>query len=248
MHQTTKETMGFMSTETKEAAGKKADRAESYTLLFEMENVATGGRKAAYESARKAVESAGGKLTPSLFARYALDPNPQAYAETLLQAAGAGSASVDAFCDAVRNGVAEYLHDRSELNAGLGKLVDAALGLNMAVGVVSSMPEEGSGQVLSRLGLADKVKVFQVKDLEKGYPRADSWLKACKQFGRNGRNAIVVASCMTACKSALSAGMRSIVVTDEFTSHQDFSGADIVLDSWDEMSAKEILGALVPAE
>ena len=237
-----------MSTDTKEAASKTADRAETYTLLFEIENVAAGGRKALFDAVKKAVSEAGGKLTPSTFSRYALDPSPESYAEIVLQASEAKSADTDAFATAVRASLDAYFQNRAELNPGLGKLIKAAQDLGIVVGVVSSLSEEAAGHLLGRLGLTDTAKVFQVKDLEKGYPRADSWLKASKQFGRSARNCIVVASCMTACKSALSAGMRCIVVTDEYTSHQDFSGADIVLDTWDEMSAKEILTSFVPAE
>ncbi len=234
-----------MSTETKEATGKKADRAETYTLLFEIENVAAGARKAQFDAVKRAVADAGGKLTPSVFSRFALDANPETYAETVLQASSAKNANTEAFTQAVRGAVSEYLQDRSELGAGISKLINAALDAGMTVGVVSSLSEEGSAQLLGRLGLAEKVKVFQVKDLEKGYPRADSWLKASKQFGRPSRNCIVVASCMTACKSALSAGMRCIVVTDEYTAHQDFSGADVVADIWDDLNPKEVLATLV---
>lgn len=237
-----------MSTETREVAGKKADRAETFTILFEIENTASGGRKALHEAVGKAVSAAGGKLSPVVFARYALEPDPEAYADVVLQASGAKNGNAEAFVSAVRAHIGAYFQDRSELNAGLGKLIDAAHAAGLVVGAISSLSEEVAAQLLGRLGLADKIKVFHVKDVEKGYPRADSWLKASKQFGRPSRNCIVVASCMTACKSALSAGMRCVVVTDEFTAHQDFSGADIVLDSWDEMSAREVLGALLPDE
>ncbi|HEY8239916.1 MAG TPA: HAD hydrolase-like protein [Kiritimatiellia bacterium] len=237
-----------MSTETKETTEKGADRAEAYTLLFEIENVAAGGRKAQFDAVKKAVSEAGGKLTPSLFSRHAMEPNPADYAEELLAAAGAKDGGADKFIESVNNALNTYFQDRASIDAGLEKLVKAATSLGVSVGVVTSLSEEAAAQLLARLGLTDTAKVFQVKDLEKGYPRADSWLKASKQFGRPSRNCIVVATCMTACKSALSAGMRCIVVPDEFTGHQDFSGADIVLDTWDEMSAKEVLTTIVPAE
>jgi beta-phosphoglucomutase-like phosphatase (HAD superfamily) len=237
-----------MSTETKEVIETGADRAEAYTLLFEIENVAAGGRKALFDAVKKAVADAGGKLTPSLFSRHALEPNPADYAEDLLQAAGAKDANVDKFADSVRASLLSYFEGKASIDPGLEKLVGAAKSLGVSVGVVTSLTEEQAGQLLARLGLADVAKIFQVKDLEKGYPRADSWLKASKQFSRPSRNCIVVATCMTACKSALSAGMRCIVVPDEFTGHQDFSGADVVLDAWDQMSAKEVLTSIVPAE
>ena len=39
-----------------------------------------------------------------------------------------------------------------------------------------------------------------------------------------------------------------VAVPNEFTAHQDYCGADLVLESWDEMSAKEILEAVAPAK
>ena len=239
-----------MATEAgvKESSGKQAEGSTgTYAILFEIENVATGGRQATFNALKKAFSDAGAKLTPAHFARHALHPSPEMYADTLLQAAGAKESAADKVVAASKEMLADYFQSKAELNAGVGKLVHAAEARNVAVGVISGLDDEASEQLMNKLQLSSTgAKLLVVKDLEKGYTRADSWLKAAKQISRAPRNCIVVTSCQTACKSALNAGMRCIVVTDEYTSHQDFSGADLVLDNWEEMSAKDILDALMP--
>ena len=51
---------------------------------------------------------------------------------------------------------------------------------------------------------------------------------------------------MAACKSAMSADLRCVAVPDDFTSFQDYSGADLILGSLDEMSAREIVNTVFP--
>ncbi|MFH0908293.1 MAG: HAD hydrolase-like protein [bacterium] len=239
-----------MATEAgmKESSGKQAEGSTgTYAILFEIENVAAGGRPATFNAVKKALGDVSAKLTPSDFARHALQPSPDMYMETLLQVTDAKDASADKVAATAKESLSDYFQSKAELDPGLSKLAQAAKSRDVAIGVISGLSDEASEQLMTKLQLsATGAKMLVVKDLEKGYPRADSWLKVAKQINRAPRNCIVVTSCQTACKSALNAGMRCIVVTDEYTSHQDFSGADLVLDNWEEMSAKDILDALMP--
>ena len=72
------------------------------------------------------------------------------------------------------------------------------------------------------------------------------WLKVAKALGKNARFCVAVSSSQVSAKSALSAGMRCVVVPDSFTSHHDFGGVDVILDSWEDQSANEVLDAVVP--
>ena len=101
---------------------------------------------------------------------------------------------------------------------------------------------------MERLGLTEpQVRLFAFKEEEKGsFPRADVWLKAAKSLSKTARFCVAVTSSQVSAKSALSAGMRCVVAPDSFTNHQDFGGADLILDSWEDMSANEVLDAVVP--
>jgi beta-phosphoglucomutase-like phosphatase (HAD superfamily) len=54
----------------------------------------------------------------------------------------------------------------------------------------------------------------------------------------------VLVSSNTACKAALAAGLRAVAIPDDFTAHQDFGGADIIVDSASDIDAGEILAAM----
>ncbi len=49
-----------------------------------------------------------------------------------------------------------------------------------------------------------------------------------------------------ACKSAMSADLRCVAVPDSFTAFQDFSGADLILESLEPSSARETLNTVFP--
>jgi beta-phosphoglucomutase-like phosphatase (HAD superfamily) len=82
--------------------------------------------------------------------------------------------------------------------------------------------------------------------VSKVFPSADIWLKTAKAMNIKSRRCLAVGGNMAACKSAMSADLRCLAVPDDFTSFQDYSGADLVLENPDEMSAKDILDTVFP--
>ena len=78
------------------------------------------------------------------------------------------------------------------------------------------------------------------------FPRADTWLKVAKAMSKSPRQCVAVVSSKAACKSALSSGIRCIVVPDSFTTFQDFGGADGVYDSFEDIPVDEVLDAMFP--
>ncbi len=67
-----------------------------------------------------------------------------------------------------------------------------------------------------------------------------------KSLGKNPFNCGVIATSRAATKSSLSAGMHCVAIPDSYTSHEDFSGADVIIDDLAEMNVEEVMTRLCP--
>jgi beta-phosphoglucomutase-like phosphatase (HAD superfamily) len=229
----------------KESEGK-ASQGDAGAILFEMEGLAAGGRRATFDAISKAFAEQDVKFSPALFARLCLHPAPRFYIADLPAKIGAKKVNADKLLEQVEAALTAYFSSsKSALHPGLARLLDVGKEQALEGGAISALSEDVANALHGHLGLAGRgVRLFTHADIESNFPRADVWMKVARQLGKSARACIVVTDHMAACKSALAASMKCVVVPNEFTAHQDFCGADLILDSWDEMSAKEILAAL----
>ncbi|MFO1491641.1 MAG: hypothetical protein U1F87_12170 [Kiritimatiellia bacterium] len=77
---------------------------------------------------------------------------------------------------------------------------------------------------------------------EKGFPRADLWLKAAKETNFPPAARLSLVTSMRTCKSALTAGMRCLALPDGFTAFQDFGGAHAIVDSIEDLQGRRSAG------
>lgn len=231
-----------MATET--AAGHKEQAASSMVLLFELENLALAGRKRLYDLLKKHLAAAGVQVTPALFSRYGLGPTPEQSVAGLIEGLGAGKIDAAKIGAEVNEAYVADLQSKVEINTAVVKLVQAALKKGFAVGAVSALPEEQALVVLQRLDLNGDVKLGAHKPVEPLYPRADTWIKLLKSTCKTSVPAVAIVSSSSSGKAALAAGLRCVVLPDEFTGYQDFSGADIIVDSAADLSPSEVFATL----
>ncbi len=224
--------------------------ADHAALLFELENVATDGLQVRLAVAKSLIEKAGGTFNQLYFIRHALHNRPEISAAGLIQSCGAKGIDAATFAAKVREGVASKLASHASLAPGLEKLIRAASSRGMAVGTISALPEAVATALMSQLGLDDLgVKLQVVKeDDDKTFPRADLWIKLVRSLGKAPRASLVVVASRLGCKSALAAGTRCLAVPHALCGHEDYGGADLIMDAWDEVSSKEILDVTVPAK
>jgi beta-phosphoglucomutase-like phosphatase (HAD superfamily) len=239
-----------MSTSTDaRPAGETAESSTLAAILIELDGAILDLRPALCETATALLRKAGVALTPALFARHGLFATAPVMARNLIEQLDVSGLTEDDLSAALAARIEAYLQKEASVPAPVEKLLKAAGQRGLPVALVTALPEELVRTAADRLGLtASGVRLFAFKDEEKGgFPRADIWLKVAKGLSKSARFCVAFTSSQISAKSALSAGMRCVVVPDRFTSHQDFGGADLVLDSWTELSAGEILDAVVPA-
>ena len=77
--------------------------------------------------------------------------------------------------------------------------------------------------------------VLTVEDCAKAKPDPDPYLRALKKFGADAGEALVIEDSSRGLSSAIAAGIKCIIIHNDFTSTQDFTGAQCVLRSIREL-------------
>ena len=201
-------------------------------LLFEMDTVALGARQIRYSVLAGILKEQGITLTPILYSRYCLHPAPAVYMPEFLKAVKYTAASPEEVVERL-NGetTSRLMHKSTLISDGLIKWIEAAKARGAAIACVSILPQLAADAVAAHLGFQRwGVEVFSAlpSSTDKGFPRAEHWLRMAKAINRNPKRCLAIVSNMATTKTALAAMMHVAVVTDEFTEYQDFCGANIV--------------------
>lgn len=232
----------------KTETGAKA--ASPYALLFELEGAAVQGRQAEYDALQSVLSGHKVKLNPHTFARHCLNINPSVYLSSLIEACGGKGAASAELVEEIKNGVALFLSsDEAILNPVLAQLLSTAHKRGLEHACVTAVKESAVKALLSKWGEPiQSSRVLSVETNGRWYPRSDVWVKAAKTLSRTPRQCIAVVGSHYSMRAALAAGMRCIVIPDSFTSFQDFSGADAVVDNVADLDAAKLLDLLAPAK
>lgn len=230
-----------------EHAGKKEETPTPQNfMIFELEGAAVNGREHLFEAAKKVFADAGIKLADRVFARYCVHAAPPYVIEQLVAEQGAGKLNSDAAEKIIADYTARILKDKPKLHPLFVELLDEANSRGIKVTALSVLPEDIAREVLSKTGLAGKhVDLVSFPQNERHFPRTDCWLKVPRAASKSPRACIAVAGSHDSGKSALAAGMRCVVVPDQYTSFQDFSGADAVIESKEDLEVSALFDSLI---
>ena len=225
-----------------DAKKEETQGSSTHALIFELEYVAAKARAVEFTALQSAAKTKGVELTPIQFSRSLMSPLHRAAVTDVLQRAGKKTDAIEKAVTEVDKTVANYCENEAELDAGLVKLIKATQKRGIPVVTFTALPEAVANKLMKKLGL-DKLGVELIipEEVKESFPRADDWLKILKQCDKEHSTLVAVVSSQIACKGALTAGAACIVVPDEFTSFQDFSGAKLVLDSLSDEKPDVIL-------
>lgn len=229
-----------MATTIKEEQPAEGASAKS-ALLFEMDSVALGARRIRYEVLAGILKEQRIELTPILFSRYCLHPAPAHYMPEFLKAMKYTAATPEQVVERLHGETTSRLMQKTTvISDGLIKWMEAAQARGAAIACASALPQASAEGVAAHIGF-DRwgVKVYSATPAEKGFPRAEHWLRMAKAVGRNPKRCLTIVSSMATAKSALAAMMNVVAVTDEFTEYQDFCGCNLVCSDLKEVKPDE---------
>ncbi len=243
-----------MSTETteieapvEEQVENKAIEISDFALLFELEHLAVAGRRATFDLLKSMLGEKKITLTAPSFSRYCLYSAPSQFMSDLLEFLGTKKISEDKLMEDLASGLSMfYSSKQAVLQPGVKEFIEKTIERDVPVAALSLLSEDAAESLMSKTGLHDlDIEVFAFEENGQDLcPRADTWMKMAKSMSKDPRRCVALASSAASCKAALSAGMRCLVVPDEFTSFQDFSGAEMVFDSLEDCKAGELVADL----
>lgn len=214
----------------------------THALIFELEYIAAKTRAVEFASIQSAAKTKGVELSPVAYSRSSMSPLHRAAMTDVLKRAGKKADAIEKAVNEVDKTVANYCENEAELDAGLAKLIKATQSRGIPVIAFTALPVELAKKLMTRLGLdALGVELLIPEEVKDSFPRADDWLKMLKQCNKEHATLVAVVSSQVACKGALTAGAACIVVPDEYTVFQDFSGAKMVLESLEDEKPNTIL-------
>lgn len=235
-----------MATETAVVASTGSEGSTSQNvLLFELENAAVDGRAKLFEAAKGVFKSAGVSLTDKMFARYCGLGSYTAIIEKLISEYGNDKLADDA-ADSIASAYVASIESGAKLHPLFAELIKETTRRGMGAHAISILPEESAQAVLKKIGLGnDSVSLHSFAQSERHFPRVDIWMKVWRQNAKSARTCISVAGSRDSGKSALSSGMRCVIIPDQFTSYQDFGGTDAVLENTEDVSIAELIDSLI---
>ena len=223
------------------------NEAPPVSLIFELEHIGINGRAIAYDVTKQVLSAKGIDLTPVLYSRYCVGRTPSQFLTPLFRALDEKLKSENKLIDEIEQSVRMAVLDGAvKLSPGVAKLIEAARSEGVRIAALTGLDQSTASQLMEKLGFDESsgVQLLCVDSTERGFPTADCWLKAAKHLQARPALCITYGSSSTAAKAALSAGMRCVSVPDSFTTFQDFSGSDFILDEVENGSFTELLGIL----
>jgi len=219
------------------------ETAPRCAVLFELENVAGDGRRIVFDVLKSVLADKGVKLTPLVFSKECLQPSVSSFLPGLLQSVGKTRLSEQKLLAEITEGIKlSFAGGSTKLSPGAAKLMAAASEHGIARGAVSRLDEDVAAQLMERLGLAEGgVGLCCGSDDEDESITPEVWEKLARSLSVKPALCVAVVTSADACRSALAAGMRCVVVPDMFTAFQDFGGADEVADTLDDDTIRNIL-------
>ena len=109
--------------------------------------------------------------------------------------------------------------------------------MNITLALTTSSSMKSTLQVLKKARLENIFKVIVTfEDYSERKPNPESYLITAKKLGVEPKDCVVIEDSSVGINAAKNAGMKCIAIPNEYTKKQDFSKADLVVDSADKIN------------
>ena len=130
---------------------------------------------------------------------------------------------------------------RLALRPGVHDRLEEARKLGLRIGLASSSDREWLEKNTTMLGIRDYFEfISSADDVERVKPDPALYLLAVEALGVSSNEAIAIEDSMNGLRAAKAAGLVAIVTPNPVTSHMDFTGADIIVDSLEQTTFAEV--------
>jgi HAD superfamily hydrolase (TIGR01509 family) len=129
--------------------------------------------------------------------------------------------------------------------AGIRELMLAAVDAGIPIGVASNSGFGWVNDGLERLGLRSFIRAIVTRDMVLNpKPAPDVYLKTAETLQVSPAFSVALEDSEPGSRAAKAAGMRAIVIPNQFSERQDLSAADLVVPSAKALSLERLIGLL----
>jgi len=131
---------------------------------------------------------------------------------------------------------------------GLLELLDALEAAGLPKAICTSSSRRLLHECVSRFRMEPRFQfMLAAEDIEHGKPHPEVYQKAAERFGIEPHEMLVLEDSQAGCRSADAAGATVVAVPGPHSSTQDFSSADLIVESLADPRLYEALGLSGPA-
>lgn len=210
-------------------------------LVFEFDYLVAQLREAYLEIFKSIFDDQ--DLQPLHVSRYTLSLPPAKAIEQLQTALGIKKGTPKKLADELMSGVKMHLESGNiQVSDALRNVIVQARERNMPVYAFTALPEDPRDALGDRLDLSGLgIEYVPYGTQLEPYPRADAWLKLCKDHNLLAPTSLALTTSKTATKAAMTAGVHCVAIPDRFTAFEDFSGCQAVVDSPNDVRLSDVL-------
>jgi beta-phosphoglucomutase-like phosphatase (HAD superfamily) len=225
-------------------ATQKERQAKNRAILVELETVAVNGRKTLCDIIFKVLEKNGISCKLTDYSRYFLD-RPLEEALRKIIADRKADVAAESLLHPIEDALRTWSAGPRKWHPALLSLLNKRRAMGLSCGIVCSIGDDLLTELKKTIQVEeDDDLVFMATHPRGRPPTSDFWLKLARTLHAAPSHCLALCGSMRSAKSAIAAGMRCLVVEDEFNAFQDFGGADYVADNLDKALLEK---ALTPA-
>lgn len=219
-------------------------RTPNRALVMELETFAIPLRRVMFDAAHDALSEQGITFDEPAMIRHGVHATPRRIATALAAAYSLKPAAESALAERIETAATRFMESAAAVPLlGLDRVLNLGIENNAAIGFISWQTEAAAVALIERLGLSRWSPVLCCPtSAAQDFPGADRWLRLLKLMGRRPQDSVALVNSHVACRSALTAGLRIVVVPDDFTLYQDFSGADVLAHHLSDLDASAVFG------
>ena len=189
----------------------------SVAVLFELENLLVGAREHSYKAMESALKKKSISLSAQLYSKCCLTRG-LAGSLALVSKSSGGDDSVPDIADDIKEAIDKSITSKStSVNEDFAKLLKGLSKADVRLGALSHLSSETADGILALAGL-DGLEITLNAETGSGARlfTKDAWSALAREVGVCRPHCAVIGTSAAACRTALSANMRSIVIPDRF--------------------------------
>lgn len=240
-----------MAKEDKGAGEKSAENvAERRAVIFELENVAVNGRKVLFDAVAEALGACDKELTKPLFSRFCIHEPVSVFVPKLCDFIGINSKSAGKVAKHIEGSMDNFWGSKDlSFMDGFEDFLKQAHTNGLEPIALTSLTKKQSAAVMKGLDVDEgEVDVHSFAGSDSVVARADTWMQVATDRDLNPRVCIGIASSGRACKAVIAADLHCLVIPDEYTEHEDFSGARFLYDGIASVNVPELVSEFYEKE